>query len=307
MRNGSNGPDLSEDGMAGGYIGINCKLKDEAFNPATASNEQLKRLEDWNTWSRNQLTNFIRLREDDVVLLSKKDSRFLCVGTVTNRPPYLERDDIPLRLRRRMKWINQRYARDNLLGFGYFGQASLTPKRKLNDYVDDIKMNRVIRVEQIQYSDSNKVLARREVRKRFEALFPSYFEDLVRFVAEQSGLQVDYFVKTKSNDAGIDLGGWRSKELLTQDLDQKERFCIQVKRRKVGEEDVSRLRRNLAPGETGILVSSETSDLPEKRRDLFADGRLRLVDGDLLADYVLEFHEKLPTHLAAIFKIIKLE
>jgi len=146
-----------------------------------------------------------------------------------------------------------------------------------------------------------------QIRDRFDALFPSYFEDLVRFIAEQMGLQVDYFVKTKSNDGGIDLRGWRSKGIFEKRVGDRDHFCFQVKRREITRDDLLRLHASLLPGETGILVTSKDTDIEGKNPGLFDDHRVRIVQGKLLAEYVLEYYEKLPTHLARIFKIVRID
>jgi len=90
MRHGKGGADLSSDGITHGYIGINCRIRDKDFNPSHASEEDLRQLERWNKWSRNQLTNFINLKKNTLILLSPRESRFLAVGVVERDAPYLE-------------------------------------------------------------------------------------------------------------------------------------------------------------------------------------------------------------------------
>lgn len=308
MRDGPNGEDLSDEGFKGNYIGINCQIKDSSFDPADISEENLRRFEGWNKWSQgHQLTQFARLKENDLILLSKRESRFLYVGFATNDAPYLEAKGVPLRFRKKVNWLNFKYPRENLRGFGYFGLGSITSKKKLNEYVDFIKNNQPIQVKQIRYSLATKDAALKEVNERFEVLSPGYFEDLVRFIVEQQGFQVDYFQPEKSNDGGIDLKGWRNKALFDKHSDPVERYSIQIKRRKVGKGDVATFKGNLLPDELGFLVSSMNSDMRTKHPNLFQDGKIRLIEGNDLAELVLQLEEKLPVHLASLFRIVKLD
>ncbi|MGI0092403.1 MAG: restriction endonuclease [Nitrososphaerales archaeon] len=307
MRNGPKGEDLADEGYRGNYIGINCQIKDPSFDASDTTDFNLQRFEEWNKWSqKHQLTQFARLTQNDLILLSKRDSRFLYVGFATDDPPYLEAERVPLRFRKKVSWLGFRYARENLRGFGYFGLSSITSKRKLDEYADYIRHNQPIQVKQIMYSLATKDSAANEVIERFEVLSPSYFEDLVRFIAEQQGFQVDYSQPEKSNDGGIDLRGWRNRELFDSS-NRVEKFSIQIKRRKIGRVDVETFRENILSDEVGYLVSSMKSDIKKRHPRLFLDDKVRLIDADDLAALVLQFEEKLPVHLAGIFRIVRLE
>lgn len=302
---GKNQRDYADDAFNGSYIGLGCSqcYKIAAFDPLNITDSTIDEIEANEKWSKGQIRRFIRsMRIDDLVLLSKKDSQFLGVGKVEARLYFASGEPLPLR--RRVKWINREYKKQNLLGLGYFGLGSLARKPQLSDYAEEIVANKKIRIRSIQYSEANRAEALQSIKDRFDVLLPSYFEDLVRFLSEQMGFRVTYFEKSKSNDGGIDFVGWRTKNLFPERTEEKERYIIQVKRTGIKQDHIQKLRENLELGQMGILVSS----IDSKRASINSSDQLqniRIVNGSQLAEYVLEYHDKLPNYLGDIFKISK--
>jgi len=242
-----------------------------------------------------------------VFLLAKKDSRFLYVGIVSGERPFVaDSEPASLRLRWKVDWIpNLKYSKEKLLGLGWLGQRSLIRKNNLVAYVEDIKQGRIIHILPIRYDENNKSQAVNEVKQRILILPPSYFEELVIFVAKEMGLQTEPIPKIGSTDGGLDAKGWRAKGLFVDNPEvNREKFCIQVKHGAVNESIVNTFKENLDPAEIGILVTGKDSKLKETKPKLFEDGRITLIDGERISEYVLQLHKRLPIHIANIFNIV---
>jgi len=301
------GEDYAEDGFLGGFVALGgWKVEYGDPNSHNLLLEEIERKEDW---SHGQITRFVKsVRKGDLFLLAKKDVSFLYVGTISGERPFVaDTKPTPLRLRWKVDWIrNLKYAKENLLGLGGFGQGSLIRKEHLVPYVEDIKGGRKIHIIQIRYDENNGNEAVKEIKERIKILPPSYFEELVVFIAKEMGLQTEFNPKIGSADGGLDARGWRTKGLFVDNpKETSENFCIQVKQGAVNESIIKSLKENFRTNnDLGIIVTGTDSKLKETKPELFEDGRITLIDGERVSKYVLQLRKKLPIHIANIFNIV---
>lgn len=303
---GKNQRDFSSDAIDRHHIGIGCNACQKPFDPRNVSDSELLRIEAAETWSKRQgsvITQFIRnIEPDDIILLARESGTGnLAVGLVTDDLYYVDGEKLPLR--RSMDWKNASYDRTDLLGFQFYGLGTLKRQEELDDYGAYILNGTTIKIAPIHYSEARSEDAIEKIKIRFRALYPSYFEDLVGFIAQQNGLQIDRFMKGKSNDAAIDLRGWRASNLFRVDNPEKIQYSIQVKRREITAKDIELLSGKLKPGGVGILATS--GEAPESLKDKGESNGVQIVGGNELARCVLEFQNKLPDYLAQMFKIVR--
>lgn len=302
--------DYSGEAITKSYIGIglcaSCGKYLDPVSPRNISDAELEQIELHEGWSKNQgkaITQFIRtIQPDDVILLAReKGTGNLAVGLVTEDIRYVANEKLPIR--RSVNWKSSSYDRSDLLGYQFYGLATLKRMEVLDKYAEDILAGRTIQIESIHFSDTNRNEAVQKIKERFKALYPSYFEDLVGFIAEQNGLHVDRFMKGQSNDAGVDLRGWRAPGIFEMSKASRERLCIQVKRRVVRAKDMELLSTKVKPGVSAMLVTSE--NVPHNLRKKASEVRIEIIDGNQLAECVLELHNKLPSYLNQMFRITR--
>ncbi|MBI2184607.1 MAG: restriction endonuclease [Thaumarchaeota archaeon] len=309
MRQITNGKmtDLSHHGIEAspGFVGVGW-WGDKDGDPNAKSEQELRQM-DKHWKAKSQIYHFIKdIRRGDIMLLATKHSGILALGVIDSEKPYV--DNTPpyprLILRWKVKWLETKYQRDNLLGLGDWGQSTLARKEELDEFIEDLKQGRKINPSVISYDPRFEEDALKQIETRLGILPPSYFEDLVRFLAEKMGMQFEIIYRIGTSDGGWDGIGWRVSQFFAKDPKRNiQRFCIQVKRRKVQKSDIEDVREKLLEDQIGILVSSVAAELLEEEPDLFKDGRVILVDGQTIARYVLKFHSSLPPHLTGILRI----